>query len=72
MRGMRATEEEGGAGAAEGGTIPGGEEEVTRDEVLLVPDMLGAYSKVLPADHTLMKASRGGVLSHRVTQPRYA
>ncbi len=72
MRGMRATEEEGEVGAVEGGIIPGGEEGVTRDEVLLMSDMLGEYSKLLPADHTSMTANRGGVLNHRVTQPRYA
>ncbi len=70
MRGMRATEGGGGVGAVEGGIIPGDEEGVTRDKVLLVPDMLGAYSKDLPADHILMTADRGELLNHRVAQPR--
>ena len=44
MRGMRATEEEVEVGVVEGDIIPGGEEEVTIDE------MLKEYSKVFPAD----------------------
>ena len=49
MRGMRATEEEVEVEVVEGGIMPGGEEEVTTDEVLLVCEMLKEFSKVSPA-----------------------
>lgn len=49
MRGMRATEEEVEVEVVEGGIMPGGEEEVTTDEVLLVCEMLKEFSEVSPA-----------------------
>ena len=40
MRGMRVIGEEAGVGVVEGGIMPGGEGEVTIDEVMLVSEML--------------------------------
>lgn len=53
MRGMRATEEEVEVGVVEGGITPGGEEEVTIDEVLFISEMLKEFPKVFPAPSQL-------------------
>ena len=43
-----------------GGIIPGGEEEVTRDEVLLMSESLEQHSTAFPAYQTMTTATKGG------------
>lgn len=60
MRGMREIGEEAEVEAVEGGTIPGGEEEVTIDDILLLSEMLQDYSRLSPTDHILLTEEGAG------------
>lgn len=50
----------------EGGTIPGGEEEVTIDEVPRMSEILEQHWKAFSTDHQMVTAKERGIQDHCV------